>query len=359
MNDTNIGDAPLISVALPVYNGERYLSEAIDSILTQSFKDFELIIINDGSKDNSLQLLQKYQKLDSRIRLISRENKNVAATLNEIILIARGKWIARMDQDDISLPYRFERQLKWLEQTGADICGSWVQLFGTNDKRILKHCQTDEAIKMEMLFCSPFAHPSVIVRKDLIGDLLYNEIKWQAEDYDLWERAAKAGWKMTNIPEVLMLYRVHAAQISTASSSSIKQKQFSQDIRYRYWHFIFDSKKLNKEYIGEVMKLNEVPLPKLKMDDVDSAFVELLNLSQGEARSTILYHLTLLYIRAAADCSDIVTRWGRINNQFGKGFAFGTKLKLWLLKTFRVHSNSRAFDRLKRLYFFFFRQTWR
>ena len=141
VSDAKVGEnaTPLISVAMPVYNGERYLAKAIDSILAQTFADFELIIIDDGSTDNSLQVLHEYQKRDARIRLVARENRNLATTLNDLIDLARGKWIARMDQDDIALPHRFERQLQWLEETGADICGSWVKFFGTTDRRILKH----------------------------------------------------------------------------------------------------------------------------------------------------------------------------------------------------------------------------
>src|SRR6185369_4386478 len=124
---------PLISVVLPVYNGEKYLAEAIDSILGQTLTDFELIIIDDGSTDNSLAILKQYKQRDNRIRLIARENRNLATTLNDLIDLAQGEWVARMDQDDIALPHRFEKQLQWLEQTGADICGSSIRFFGTSD----------------------------------------------------------------------------------------------------------------------------------------------------------------------------------------------------------------------------------
>ena len=143
MADDSIGTlagdsrSPLITVVLPVYNGEKYLSEAIDSILTQTFADFELITINDGSTDDSLQILRKYEQRDSRIRVIARENRGLATTLNDSVDIARGEWVARMDQDDIALPHRFERQLAWLKETGADISGSWVRRFGSPDKPVV------------------------------------------------------------------------------------------------------------------------------------------------------------------------------------------------------------------------------
>ena len=128
--------SPLISVILPVYNAEKYLAEAIDSILNQTFTDFEFIIINDGSTDNSLSILQSYQTQDSRIRLFSRENKGIVMTMNEGIDLARGEWLARMDADDIAMPSRFERQLQHLKETSADICGAWIEFFGNTRQRI-------------------------------------------------------------------------------------------------------------------------------------------------------------------------------------------------------------------------------
>lgn len=338
----------LITVAMPVYNGGKYLAEAIESIFAQTYTNFEFIIIDDGSTDSSLQMLQHYQKRDARIRLVTRENRNLATTLNEIIDLASGNWIARMDADDIALPHRFERQLEWLELTGADIAGSWIQLFGTADKRILKHSQTDAAIKMEMLFGSPFAHPTVMMRAELVKQLHYDHVWEKAEDYDLWERAARAGWKMTNVPEILLLYRQHETQISTASSS--KQLQLSQLIRRRYWEFVFDSMELEKQWIDEVLRLREYSPPKTDMNDVDKAFAALLQHNLGEARAVIFAHATRLYFRAAATCPDVVARWAALNRNYGNGFAIATKIKLWLLSIFRIHPDSKCFEYLKKFY---------
>lgn len=339
---------PMISVVLPVFNAEKYVREAVRSILSQSFTNFELILINDGSLDGTLTILEEFRQLDQRIILISQENKGLVASLNDGIKLARGKWIARMDADDIALQQRFERQLEWLERTGADIAGSWIQLFGTADKRILKHSQTDEAIKMELLFGSPFAHPTVMMRAELVKKLHYDHAWEKAEDYDLWERAARAGWKMTNVPEVLLLYRQHETQISTASSS--KQHQLSQMIRRRYWDFVFNAMKLEKEWIDEVLKLREYPASKANMNGVDKAFATLLQYNSGEARATIFAHATRLYFRAAATCPDVVARWVALNKNYGNGFAMTTKIKLWLLSIFRLHPDSKLFEYLKKFY---------
>lgn len=339
---------PLISVVLPVYNGEEYLAEAIDSILAQTVTDLELIMIDDGSTDCSLQILREYEQRDARIRVIARENRGLATTLNDSMDIARGEWTARMDQDDIALPHRFERQLAWLEETGADISGSWVRRFGSSDKRVVRLRRTDEAIKMEMLFCSPFAHPAVMVRTALIRQLRYDKTWEKAEDYDLWERAVEAGWKMTNVPEVLLLYRVHAAQISTRTAD--RQQQLVQDIRRRYWEFVSHSTRLNRKSIAETLKIFGSSLSEVDMDVVDASFTGLLRHSHGEARDVIFDHATRLYFRVAAGCPDIVSRWGKLNREFGEGWGAATKFKLWVFRFLRIRTDSDLFRQLKRLY---------
>lgn len=340
---------PLISVALPVYNGEKYLAEAIDSILAQTFTDFELIIIDDGSTDESLKILMKYQQLDSRIRLISRENKNLCITLNEIIDLAQGQWIARMDQDDIALPHRFARQLEWAESTGADICGSWVKLFGTADKRILKHAQTDEAIKMELLFCTAFAHPSVMMRTELVKKLRYDKSWEKCEDYDLWERAARTGWVMGNVPEVLLLYRQHATQIS--SNSLFKQQLLTQKIRHRYWLFLFEKSNLNIDWVCEVLKLRDPIMQVANMNKVDKAFNMLLKTNKGEEKNVVFDHMTRLYFRSAVNCNNITFRWLRLSYAHGYGIAVFTCCKLWALSVLKISPKSKYFHFLKRFYF--------
>lgn len=342
-------EKPIISVVLPVFNAEKYVDEAVRSILNQTFTNFELILINDGSTDGSLRILEQFRVMDKRVILVSRENRGLVESLNEGIDLARGIWIARMDADDIALSTRFERQLEWLKHTDADACGSWVQFFGTADRRILKHAQTNEAIKMEVLFSAPFAHPTVMMKTELVKKLRYDKIWEKCEDYDLWERATRAGWKMTNVPEVLLKYRQHEAQISTAAST--KQQELFLNLRRRYWEFIFDSMELNKKWIDEVFKLRDFSPSIVNMDDVDSVFIALLQRNDGESRAVIFDHATRLYFRAASTCPDVAARWGKLNKNYGVGFAIGTQIKLLLLSVFRIHADSRLFELLKKLYF--------
>jgi glycosyltransferase involved in cell wall biosynthesis len=345
---TGNDSTPLISVVLPVYNGEKHLAEAVGSVLAQTFWNFELIIIDDGSTDGSLRILQDYQKRDGRIRLISRENRGLATTLNDSIEIARGEWLARMDQDDIALPYRFERQQVWLNKTRADISGSWVRRFGSPDKRVVRFCQADEAIKMEMLFCSPFAHPAVMVRTSLVKSLRYDQAFENAEDYDLWTRAAEAGWKMTNVPEVLLLYRIHSAQISNKTADF--QQQRGQEVRRRYWQFVFHTRRLNKKLITGSLKIFEPATSEIDMDALDASLADLLLQTHGESRRVIFNHATRLHFRAAPNCSNIVSRWRKLNRQFGNGWGGITILMLWVFRFLKIRTGGNIFRQLRRLH---------
>lgn len=333
-----VNNPPLISVLLPIYNGEKYLAEAIDSILAQTATDFELLVINDGSTDDSLAILQHYQSQDSRIRLVSRENKGLVATLNEGIDLACGAWIARMDQDDIALPQRFERQLQCLAETGADICGSWVKFFGTSNRRILKHPQSDVAIKTELLFMSAFAHPTVMMKTALTRQLYYDSACENAEDYDLWQRAARAGWRMTNVPEVLLHYRQHPTQISNRATK--QQQALSRAIRRQAWQHLATHIAIQPAWIEAVLALRESVFILPNMDDADLAFTALLQSTEGEARDIALDYLTQSYLRVAGTDATVVTRWNRLYKRFGKGFALKIHIKFYLLTLLKLKPNS-------------------
>lgn len=203
-------NAVLVSVAIPVYNGEKYLTEAIDSILAQTLTDFELIVIDDGSTDGSLQILRKYEQIDARIRVVTRENRGVVATRNELIDIARGKWIAWMDQDDISLPERLERQVELMDAQAADICGChWLVVNGAGKLTDAKLVPLNKASFAVYIACTvPFAHGSVMMRASFIQahGLRYGRAKF-AEDYGLWIRFWDAGAIFANVDQFLFTYR--------------------------------------------------------------------------------------------------------------------------------------------------------
>lgn len=339
---------PLISVVLPVYNGEQHLPEALDSILAQSLGDFEVIAIDDGSTDGSLAVLRDYERKDARLRVVTRGNKNLPNTLNEGVDLARGAWIARMDQDDIALPHRLERQLEWLEETGADMAGSWIQPFGTRDRRLVKHATTDEAIKVEMLFGSPFAHPTVMMKTDLVRRLRYDPAWDRAEDYDLWERAARAGWRMGNVPEVLLNYRQHPSQISSATRD--RQVELTQQIQARYCAYQRGVWSISEQACVEIQKIRQPGAASIQMDLVDGALQGMLAKLHGEALQIGLFYAYRLYLMAAHRRVEVGRRWRDLCRSVGMPVSMVQRFQLRLLETIGASPGVVAFEWLKRAY---------
>ena len=209
---------------MSVYNGERYLREAVESILAQTFGDFEFIIINDGSTDGSREILESYlgHNGDSRITLINQENKGTSASLNRGIKEARGEYIVRMDSDDVSLPERLARLADFMDShKDVGICGSWAKVIGGPSETI-RYPVKAEDIKAGLLFKNTIVHPSIIIRRDLFlhHDLTYcddPEIRNKLEDYDLWIRSSRF-FPLANLGEVLYLYRRHGGQLTNVST---------------------------------------------------------------------------------------------------------------------------------------------
>jgi len=220
---------PEVTVLMPVYNGEKYLKEAMISILNQSFQDFEFIIINDASTDNSAEVIKQFD--DKRIRYFENsENLCLSRTLNKGLNLSKGNYVARMDQDDISLLDRLEKQLNFLENNKEyGICGSFIENFGAKEG-IEIYPVIDELIRIHLLFYSTFAHPSVMFRKSFFEkfNLFYNSEFEYCEDYDLWSRAKKH-FKLANINEVLLKYRVHSTGMSVVGKN--KQDKMADFVR--------------------------------------------------------------------------------------------------------------------------------
>lgn len=207
---------PKISVIMPAYNAEKYIAEAINSILSQTFTDFEFIIINDASTDSTKEIVESFQ--DQRIKLLNNEqNKGVAKSLNIGIATAKGKYIARMDADDISLPQRFQTQINFMEQnTDIDICGSWAETFGCNQNTI-KHPLLHSEIRDKSFFACSMTHPTIIFKRIL--NLQYSSDFPRAEDYDLWCRKINE-LKFANVPDFLIRYRTHEYQVSSMNRTN-------------------------------------------------------------------------------------------------------------------------------------------
>ena len=206
---------PKVTVLMPVYNGEKYLKKSIESILDQTFTDFEFLIIDDGSTDESLELIKSYD--DTRIKIIVHEqNKGLIKTLNEGIELAAGDYVARMDGDDVSLPERLEKQIAFMDNNqDVAVCGTWAKSMNENGK-IVSTMKSLSGILLKYNYWkpSPMIHPSVMMRKSLIKEFLFSVDAASAEDYDLWLRIVKKH-RIFNIKECLLLYRIHGENIST------------------------------------------------------------------------------------------------------------------------------------------------
>ena len=224
---------PFISVVMSVYNGEKYLSEAIKSILDQSFSDFEFIIFDDGSTDDSLGIIESFN--DTRIKLIkNKTNRGLTKNLIEGLNIAKGKYVARMDADDISLPDRFKTQAEYLEaNSDISILGSSVIFFNDNGYEFIAYQPiTNEEIKVHLLFSFTLLHPSVMMRIDDLRryNLNYNPEFKYSQDHDLWVRASMR-LKLANIHEPLIKMREHTDKIT--SNLKPQQKYYSDKTRLR------------------------------------------------------------------------------------------------------------------------------
>lgn len=257
---------PKVTVLMSVFNGGKYLRGAIDSILNQTFKDFEFIIIDDGSTDDTSKIIESYK--DKRVKFVqNKKNVGLAKSLNKGIRIAKGKYIARMDADDISLTSRLEKQVKFMDNNlDTAVCGTWLKLFG-KDKGIWQVPNDFETLKSLLLFYPVIFHPTAFIRRAFLEryHLCYDESFICAQDYDLWVRIAEKA-KISNFGEVLLYHRIHADMVgSLYSQAQIKnanrvrfdllrrlgifpqQEEFAVHEAISYWRF-----GLTKEFVNQV-----------------------------------------------------------------------------------------------------------
>lgn len=213
-------NGPFISVLMCVYNGEEYLAEAIGSILNQSYSNFEFIIINDGSTDKSESIILSFE--DDRIRYVKNEsNLKLIPSLNKGLNLVKGKYIVRMDADDICFPNRIEEQVDFLERhPDAGVVGCFVTTLGQDNGRVIKFKTQPDEIKFKLFFNNHVFHPTVVIRTSLIRDFGFKyENYLHAEDYQLWIRISRVS-NIYIIPKVFLKYRIHGNNISVKNADS-------------------------------------------------------------------------------------------------------------------------------------------
>lgn len=229
-----IENCPLVSVLMSVYNGEEYLCEAIESILAQTYRNFEFIIVNDGSTDGSETIILKYAQKDKRIIYVKNEvNIRLVASLNKGISIAKGKYIVRMDADDISVTERIEKQVVYMEgHPDVGVCGSFFKVFGEGRTScISRKPESDTEIRASLLTTNPLGHPNVIIRKSYLiyNKIQYDEKYYRMEDWGLWI-SLMPFCKFHNIQEVLLNYRYVKTSESRTNAKDKKHLMISGEI---------------------------------------------------------------------------------------------------------------------------------
>lgn len=225
---------PYISIGIPVYNSEKYLDIAITSVIHQTYQNWELILLDDGSTDKSLEIANKYASLDSRIKVISDgENKKLPVRLNELVEKSKYDYIARMDADDIMHPSRIEQQIKFLlDNPEYDIVSSGIISINA-DNKVLGYRKVESTLIDFRNNIFPIAHPSVVARKSWYLRNKYDESLPRAQDYELWSRAhRKDDFKAAIIPDLLLFYR-EEGNLSRDKILSSYKNNFLINVRYK------------------------------------------------------------------------------------------------------------------------------
>jgi glycosyltransferase involved in cell wall biosynthesis len=226
---------PAVTVLMPAYNAENYISEAIEGILVQTFRDFEFIICDDCSKDKTWQIIQDYVKKDNRIRAIQNENNlGIAGNRNKLLSLAQGDYIVWQDADDISMPKRLEVQYHFMElHPEVGIAGGWLQFFSEKgDGGIRKYAEDDKSLRSKIFRYSPVAQPAAIVRKKCLDEAGWYDLKYPpSEDLEMSFRIGKKH-QFANIPQVLIRYREN---LTSATFTKLKTMELNAiEIRWKY-----------------------------------------------------------------------------------------------------------------------------
>lgn len=235
---------PSVSVILPVYNGEKYLPQAIESILSQSFSDFEFIIINDASTDGTEGIIRRFQEIDKRIVYYKNEqNCKVVGSLNKGIELSKGQFIARMDADDVALKDRFQQQVDFLmkhpDTSLVDVLMEYTDDDGKSLQKYNSKIFDPGKIKRYLANKNPLGHSSIMIRADILKKYKYNQTDF--EDYELWLRLTGDGYKLAKLESPMLLYRIHELSIT---SKSINDKS----------HFLKQSRAKKLYLSNEVIK---------------------------------------------------------------------------------------------------------
>lgn len=253
---------PIVTILMSAYNAGEYIGEAIESMLCQTFTDFEFIIINDASTDNTGEVIAGFN--DSRIRYFrNSENKGLTKNLNAGLRLAKGEYIARMDADDVSLPNRLEMQVALMDDRPEfGLCGTWYTYFGAVDGKKIETITDPDLLKTSLLVKNQFGHPTVIMRKDVLAahNLRYDESLWTSQDYNLWLRIS-LHTKVINLGQSLVKYRLHPGQVINIHKKT--SRPFTHKARIKFFREVglkvsqAEDEALHKSYFSESLNYEE------------------------------------------------------------------------------------------------------
>jgi len=342
------GTAPTVSVVVAVHNRAQFLAATVRSALNQSLRPLEVLIVNDGSTDQSAGVAKQLAKSDSCVRLIDLpRNLGPSHARNVALDAAHGDFIAILDADDLCMPNRFRRQVLFLQETGIDLCGSWFIEFGRGPARQVRWPYTEASLQAAMLFQSTICHPTVMARRQVFEHHRYKPEMRLAEDYDLFARAM-TNFRLANVPESLIRYRRHANQATmlhrTAMESATRKIRLAI-LAARGINASDDEKRLHNLIRAPTSIKSEFDLT-----GIESWLTKLIQMHQDtEARRIIASQWIRACIRAAPLG---VTMWRKYRQSQLRQLAFASTIEdidVAVMAASRINYSSRTFDILRRL----------
>lgn len=330
---------PLISVIMPVYNGERFIRDTIDDILNQTYQNFEFIIVNDASIDATQQIINSYD--DKRIVSLNlTRNQGVSNARNMGTDLSKGEFIAFFDADDLYDLNRLQTQLDFLTSNPVvDVCGSYFIVLENSQELLIKHPLTDQEIKEHFFTENCIAQPSIMGKSGVFKKFRYNSTLRVSGDYDLWTRMATGGVVFANIPYPLMKYRLHPAQISKTDSTLLDITAKAVCVNYSLVY-------LNNNIISEYSKAKEISLA-----DFRKFIVELSATCDKKSRDINTFRSLIAFQYRKLNTLGITafTTLKMMSYRYHLDFPAKYLLNIFLLSFIPVDKNSALFDTLTKL----------